>query len=232
MATAKKAAPKKAATKKPAVKKTASKKIKPLNDPMLVSLNTPQQKSVEKIKANQERIDKAMGGMIMIAADSGARLVKLKEEVQKKFGRVWKVWAQTVGNLPVGYEQASRYMKLANNPTLLAKINADSIEDAVKQIEHQLKPEKAEAAEKQKAEARKQAKVTSGHISETALNEIDECTDVEQLKGLLVLITERIAELTDNPVTPAVNPASEDDLEVPYEEVDDSIDDDIADAIS
>ena len=226
MATAKKAVSKKAATKKPAVKKTAV--IKPLNDPMLVSLNAPQQKSVEQIRKNQDRIDNAMGGMIKIAADSGARLVKLKEEVQKKFGRVWKVWAQTEGNLPVGYEQASRYMKLANNPALLEQINANSIEDAVKQIEHQLKPEKREAAEKQKAEKREQAKATTGQISEAVLNEIDECTDVQQLRGLMTLIQDRIEYLSDG--NKAADPVDDidDALEGEYTDDDDDADEAIA----
>ena len=227
--TKKAAAPKAAATKKAATKKVV--KTKPLNDPMLVSLNSPQQKSVEQIQKNQERIEKAAGSMILVAADSGARLVKLKDEVQKKFGRVWKVWAQTVGNLPVGYEQASRYMKLAKNPKLLAEINANSIEDAVKQIEHKLKPEKQEAADKQKSEKREQSKVTGGEISEKVMQEIEQCTNVKDLRQLITLINQRIEELQDG-TADDVAPASEDDLEVPYEEVDDTIADDIKDAIS
>ena len=158
-------------------------------------LTKRQVRDVEQIRINQEFIDAACASSILIAADSGDRLIKLKDEIQKVYGRTWKVWVQTENNLSIGYEQATRYMKLASNRSMLTTITANSIEDAVKQIGRKLNPEKAEAAtaarEEKKAEQKAQAGIGC-HISEAVLNEIDDCTYPEELRGIIALCTDRL----------------------------------------
>jgi len=164
-----------------------------------VSLTTSQEKSMEMVTRNQVKIAGAAEGMIKLAFDSGQRLLALKEEITKKFGRKWKEWSKTEGNLPIGYEQATRYMKLAANPAQFALVDATSIEGAVKQIEHQLKPAKKVAADKAKAEKRTQKLATAGVISNATLEEVAQCNDIEELRGLITLCEARIEELREAP---------------------------------
>ena len=238
MATAKKAATKKATTKKAAApKKAATKKVvvKPQSEVSieLLALNTPEQNLVNGIAKNQTKIFGQVTSAIKLAVDSGDKLDKLKSIIQTKYGRAWKAWCEAHAvELGISYRQVAKYMLVSQNQQLALDGDFESINDACEAIGRDKRPESAAARDEKKAETRQQAKVTGGHISEKVLNEIDVCTDIEQLKGLLVLITERIEELTEAAANPPVEPASDDDLEVPYEEVDDSIDDDIADAIS
>ena len=210
MATPKKAATKKTAAKpavkKAAVKKAATKKAAPAAKAVIVFtaeqvvLNATQTKTIEMINRNQTRILGAAENMIKLATDSGKRLVTLQEQVKKQWGNVWKEWAQTEGNLPIGYEQSTRYMKLANNEQILLDndIQATSIKDAVMQIEHIRKPEKKAAAEA-KAAAKKSAPkpaaqkpVNAGIISNASLNEVEHCNDIEELRGMIDLCNARI----------------------------------------
>lgn len=229
--TKKAAAPKKAATKKVVVKPQADVAIEAL------ALNTPEQNLVNGIAKNQTKIFGQVTSAIKLAVDSGDKLDKLKSIIQTKYGRAWKAWCEAHAiELGISYRQVAKYMLVSQNQQLALDGDFESINDACEAIGRDKRPEAAEKRDTAKAEKRDQAKVTGGQISEKVLNEIDECTDLDQLKGLLTLITERIEELTqeqaDAAANPPVEPASEDDLEVPYEEVDDSIDDDIADAIS
>ena len=193
---AKKAAPKK--SKKPAAKKAATKKQVVKYEPKDVALTKTQSKLLEMVERNQERILAQAENMLKLANDSGERLLKLKDEVTKKYGRVWKQWAQTPGNLPIGYEQATRYMKLASaSDAEFDAIEATSIEGAVKQIEHMRKPEKAEKAAKAKAEkkASRTAQVITDVISNATLEEVERCTSISELRGLIKLCHARIEEL-------------------------------------
>ena len=195
---AKKAAPKKTA-KKPAAKKAAPKKEVVKFEAKDVALNSPQSKSLIQVGKNQEKIFASANNMIALAKDSGERLIKLRDAIQGKYGRVWKAWAQTAGNLPISYEQASRYMKLAGaTDAEFALIDANSIEGAVKQVEHMRKPEKAKAAAEKKAAAPKASRATStdGTISDATIREIEECTDIEMLRLLAQTVQKRIDELS------------------------------------
>lgn len=227
---AKKAAPKKApkktakkATKKEVVKYSASD----------VALTNPQSKTLEMVGKNQDRIEARAMDMLKIANDSGERLIKLRDDITKKYGRVWKAWAQTPGNLPIGYEQATRYMKLAGATDVeFDSLTATSIEGAVKEIEYMRKPEKAEADAKRKAEKAAGVKprktATDGIISNATLDEVERCNSVQELRGLIKLCRSRIEELE--------NLGESDEGEVidgEAEEVDDSEDqDDIETALS
>lgn len=203
----------KAATKKaPVTKKkaTAKSKAKPKAKAKAVVkyeakdvvLTATQQKSLDIIHKNQDRIEGSAETMLKLAADSGKRMLKLKDEITAKYGRVWKAWAQEAGNIKaatgVNYEQATRYMKLAANPAQLALVDATSIEGAVKQIEHMKKPEKKAAAEA-KAKATKTGKsqktATDGIITQATLDEIERCMDIEELQAVIELARQRISEL-------------------------------------
>ena len=224
MARAKKPA-KKAATKKPAAKKTAAKKkevvVYTASD---VKLNTVQTNSIKKIHENEDRIHAKAQDMLKIAFDSGQRLLKLKEAMQKQYGRVWKAWCQeNVDSLGVGYEQLTRYMKLAANPDQYALLDESvtSIEGAVKQIEHIKNPEKA--AQRAEARAARQAKksevpaATAGIISNATIEEIQKCTDIGELRDLLKLIHARIDELEgvdDEPGDEAESSEAEDQEDI------------------
>ena len=126
-ARAKKPAAKKAATRKPAAKKAAPKKTAAKKKEVVkytaadVKLNKRQETALRVIKTNEERIQKAMHGMLDIAFATGQKLLSLKEEIQKTYGRVWKEWAEA--NLGVSYPQASRYMKLAATPDQYALLD-------------------------------------------------------------------------------------------------------------
>lgn len=219
MARAKKPTAKKAVKKAPA-KKPAAKKEVVVYTADDVLLNKMQASSVKKIHENEDRIHARAQDMIKLAFDSGQRLLKLKEGIQKTYGRVWKAWAQAnVETLGVGYEQLSRYMKLAANPDQYALLDdsVTSIEGAVKQIEYIKNPEKAE--QRAKARAERQASksevpaATRGIISNATLEEVAACTDVEELRGLIKLIHARIDELQsidDEPAEEEENTDAED----------------------
>ncbi len=190
----------KKSTSKKAAAKPTTKAVKGKVEPKAivpVALTSTQNKSLEMVQRNQDKIMSTAENMLKLAFDSGQRLLKLKEEITKKFGRQWKVWSQTDGNLPIGYEQATRYMKLASNPAQFALVDATSIEDAVKQIEHQLKPEKKVEADKQKADKRAQKVATAGIISNATIEEVEQCNDIEELRGLITLAEARIEELQE-----------------------------------
>ena len=194
-------ATKKSTSKKPATKKAAAKKPAPKKEVIKytaadVVLNSKQAKSLEIVAANETRLHAKAQDMLKIAFDSGKRMLELKEQVQAKYGRVWKDWAQgQTENLGIGYEQVTRYMKLAANPTQYALLDdsVTSIEGAVKQIEYMKKPEKAKAAAEKKAAKPKIA--TAGIISNATLEEIEACTDVSELRGVIKLCHARIEEL-------------------------------------
>jgi len=183
-------------------KKTAKKEVVKYTASDVV-LTKAQSKTLEMVEKNQDRILSNAEAMLKIGFDSGQRLMKLKEEIQSKFGRVWKTWAQTEGNLSIGYEQASRYMKLAGaTDDEFAALESTSIESAVKEIEYLRKPEKKAAAEKaaadKKAAGNKKQKIaTAGIISNATLDEVEQCTDISELRGLIKLCHARIEELED-----------------------------------
>ena len=210
---AKKAATKKAATKKAATKKAATKKAAAKTQEVVkytakdVVLTRAQETHLRVIANNQDKILKAAHNMMDLAFNSGQRLLRLKEEVQNKYGRVWKEWAEA--NLGIGYPQASRYMKLAANPDQYALLDdsVTSIEGAVKQIEHLKNPEKAkekEAARKarnaSKSASGNEVPVATGYISDATVEEIQRCTDVQELRDLITVIHGRIDELQDGDV--------------------------------
>jgi hypothetical protein len=148
------------------------------------------------VQRNQDKILNNAEHMIKLANDSGERLLKLKDDVQKNYGRVWKEWAQTPGNLPIGYEQATRYMKLASaSDQEFDQITSTSIEGAVKQIEHMRKPEKAKAAADKKAKKSAIPKATVGIISNATIEEIERCNSVSELRGVIKLAHARIEVL-------------------------------------
>ena len=207
MARAKKPAAKKAATKKPAAKKTAAKKEVVKYTAADVKLNKRQETALRVIKTNEERIQKAMHGMLDIAFATGQKLLALKDDIQKTYGRVWKEWAEA--NLGISYPQASRYMKLAANPDQYALLDdsATSLEGAVKQIEHLKNPEKAaerekarKARNKSKSDSGNEVPVATGFISNATVEEIERCTDVQELRDLITVIHNRIDELQDGDV--------------------------------
>lgn len=168
-----------------------------------VELSAGQVKTLEMISRNQDRILSNAGQMVKLATDSGKRLMALQEAITLKYGRVWKEWCQTAGNLSIGYEMATRYVKLAANESILIEndIQATSIVDAVQQIEHIKKPEKKAAAEAAAAEKAKQPKggkpklATAGIISNATIEEVQQCNDIEDLRNVIDLCNSRIEDL-------------------------------------
>lgn len=214
MATPKKAVTKKAATKKAVATKasTAAAKKPELNvveGP--IQFNVKESKNIEMIGKNQDRIVKAAVGLLDIAQDTGMRLLALKDAI-KKHGGKWKIWGQEEGNLPFGYEQATRYMKLAQNPEQFAIVKADgvtSIEEAVKQIEYIKKPEKAAAAEVKAAAKAAAPKLVPWTLS--AVVDVLTTLAVEDLRELQGFIADRIEELEQAEVD-AGDDADEDEV--------------------
>lgn len=216
----KKPAAKKAAPKETTAKKATAKQEVVKYTAKDVALTKVQQSSLNVIIGNQDRIEKAMHNMMDIAFNSGERLLKLKDEVQAKYGRVWKQWAED--NLPFGYPQASRYMKLASSPDQYALLDDSitSIEGAVKQIEHLKNPKAAKqrVQARKEREARKRSSVpaaTAGIISNATIEEIQKCTDVQELRDLITLIHARIDEIQDGDVldADATEPEDDDDIQ-------------------
>ncbi len=174
-----------------------------------VVLNKSQSNSLEMVRKNEVRIGESFAGMITLAINSGDRLNLLKESIQIKYGRVWKVWAGE--NLPemlgFEYEQATVYMKVASGQATLIGLNPTSIDEAVRMIaDGSLTDEqRAEKVKKQEAAAQTKkdlggATVTDGTISEGTMADIEQCTDVEMLNGLLALIQQRLEELASRTV--------------------------------
>ena len=223
--TSKKAAPKSKA--KPEAKAPVKYEAKD------VVLNKPQSKNLDMIAKNQVRIEAGKVAMLKIAADSGLRLLKLKEEIQSKYGRVWKAWASTEGNLSVGYEQASRYMKLASaSADEMKQITSTSIEGAVKEIEHIRKPEKPKTPPKPPkpgTQSTGNGGSTLGVISPATLDEIEGCNSIEELEGVIELCHQRIDALKQAQVE-----SDDDIIEGTATEVEDEADlkADIEDALS
>lgn len=200
-------------SKKPAKKTAAKKTTKPAAKKQEVVkytaddvlLNRGMVAAVKKVHANEDRIHAKAQDMMKLAFDSGQKLLKLKEDIQNKWGRVWKDWCvANAADLGVGYEQLTRYMKLAANPDQYALLDdsVTSIEGAVKQIEHMKNPEKAEQRAKARAERQAASKsevptATRGIISNATIEEVQQCTDLGELRGLLKLIHARISELED-----------------------------------
>lgn len=205
-AATKKAAPKKAAKSavkkavKPAVVKAETTEVetadlKTVEGP--IQFNVKQAKNIDMIAKNQFRIQKAASNILDIAADSGMRLLALKDVV-KGHGHNWKDWCGE-GNLPLSYEQVNRYCKLAAHPKELAAVKdkgVTGIAEAVKQIEYIKKPEKQEVAEKKAAVKVAAVKAKTVPASLNAAFDILEGLDLSDLRQIQGYIAERIEELT------------------------------------
>ena len=233
MANAKSNKAKKAPAKK-AGKKTAKKAAKKAVVKYTASdvvLNKSQANSLEMVRKNEEKIAKSFESMISTAVDSGDRLNLLKDSIQAKYGRVWKVWAGE--NLPemlgFAYEQATVYMKVASGQAQLIGLNPTSVDEAVRMIadasltddQRKAKAEKSEASAKAKADAGGGI-VTDGTISDRTMADIEQCTDREMLHGLLALIQQRLDELAAQPVA-EVDPGDDGSDEVDPSDEQDAI---------
>jgi hypothetical protein len=219
----------KATTKKAAAKKAPAKKVvvKPQADVAIEALQLTKQEQnlVSGVLKNQEKIHSSANSMIKLAIDSGNKLLSLKDTIQSKYGRAWKAWCEAHSvEMGLNYRQIAKYMLVAQNQTLALEGDYTSINDACEAIGREKRPEAAEARDEEKAQKRAQAKVTGGEISERVLNEIDECTNIESLRGLIALITDRIEYLSGEGAK--AGPVDDDDdvLEGDY-----SVDDDAAD---
>ncbi len=193
------AAPKKAAVKKAAASKAvaATPVLKVVEGP--IQFNVKQAKNIDMINKNQFRMQKAAANILDIAADSGMRLLALKDVV-KGYGHGWKEWVQE-GNLSLSYEQANRYCKLASHPKELTAVKekgVTGIEEAVKQIEYIKKPEKQEAAEKKAAAvAAAPVKVpTKVPYTINAAFDMLQTFDLDTLREIQSYLADRIEELT------------------------------------
>ncbi len=211
--------------KKPAAKKGGKKANKKVTKKAVIKytasdvvLTKTQETAIKMVRENEGKMATSMATMIKLAINSGDRLNLLKDAIQNKYGRVWKVWAGE--NLPemlgYKYEQAALYMKVANGQAQLIGLNPTSVDEAVRMIvDANLTPEKREekAAAKVKAEKAKEAAggtVTDGTISDRTMAEIEQCTDAEMLRGLQSLIQQRLDELAAQPVA-EVDPGEADD---------------------
>lgn len=176
--------PSKAKAKVPAVKK----------EDLPIALTKGQETQLRMIANNQSKIEAKAVDMMKLAYDSGQRLIKLRDEFTAKFGRRWKEWAAE--NLPISYEQASRYMKLGSaTPAEFEALTAGSLEDAAKQLQHMRHPERAKAEQERRAAKSSVPAATAGIISNATIEEVQQCTDIEELRGLIKLCHARIDAL-------------------------------------
>ena len=182
-----------------------------LTDPVL----TPgEQALVMGVFTNQAKQFGLVTSAIKLAIDSGDKLLKLKGIIQTKYGRSWKGWCEAhAGELGISYRQVAKYMLVSQNQQIALEGDHESINDACEAISRAKRPEAAVARDEKKAEKRAQPKVTAGQISERALNEIDECTNSEQIKGLIILLQERLEVISemDDTWNRSIDPASEDE---------------------
>lgn len=207
-------AAKKSTSKKPATrakKKAPAKKkevVKYTADQVV--LTKAQQSSLNVIANNEAKIHARAQDMLKLAFDSGQRMLKLKDEVQNKFGRVWKEWAASQ-DFGVGYPQLTRYMKLAANPEQFALLTDEitSIEGAVKEIGYMNRPETRPDPNAPKAKPSRVPKATAGIISNATLDEIAACNDVDELQGVIDLCKARIDELKAGGTDPVETDADE-----------------------
>ena len=187
-------AAKKSTSKKPA-KKAAAKVPAVKKEDLPIVLTKKQETQLRVIGANQSKIEAKAVDMMKLAYDSGQRLIALRDEFQAKFGRRWKEWAGE--NLPISYEQASRYMKLGSaTPAEFEALTAGSLEDAAKQLQHMRHPERAQQEQQRRAANKTSAPAaTAGIISNATIEEVQQCTDIEELRGLIKLCHARIDAL-------------------------------------
>ena len=217
----------KSKTKKPAPKKVAKKTVKKpavkkeviIYKASDVELTKTQKGQVDRIISNEDKIGKQKLAMVDIAIDSGTRLNLLKEGIQKKYPKTWKAWAET--NLPIGYPQITRYMKVAKNQNLLEGKTYSSLEDAVKLISFdgdETAMAESGTSKKDKRETASAAKVA---FTPAALMEaIDSIDKVETLQMLRDYIQSRIDSLG------AI------EVDLPEGDEDGEVDEDAADAIA
>lgn len=176
-----------AADKKKAAKKKVKKEVIVYTADQ-VELTKTQEKQVFMILKNEEIINSKKLSMVDTAIDSGTRLNVLKDSIQKKYGRVWKAWAEL--NLPVGYPQVSRYMKVAANQALIAGKTYTSLEDAVKLISFDgdeaamAKSGTSKAAKRETADTQKSVAITPAALME-AIDAIDKVETLQQLRDYI-----------------------------------------------